>query len=90
VRFAEATNIYRRGDGRAGGLSNDQWDGILGIAPRGGHAKAAPNFDSPLDDPFLSMVSQGLLDRNMFGLKFSNGTDQPGEIMFGGVNHHWT
>jgi hypothetical protein len=79
--------MYRYGEGRAVGLGDDQWDGILGIAPHGGHAEATPNFDAPLDDPFLSIISQGLLDRNMFGLKFSNGTDQPGEIMFGGVNH---
>jgi saccharopepsin len=87
VSFAEATNIHRRGDGRAIGLGDDQWDGILGIAPHGGNADAMPNFDAPLDDPFLSVISQGLLDRNIFGLKFSNGTDHPGEIMFGGVNH---
>jgi hypothetical protein len=87
VSFAEAINIYRRGDGRAVGLGDDQWDGILGIAPHGGNADAPPYFDAArLDDPFLSMISQGLLDRNMFALKFANGTDHPGEIMFGGVN----
>jgi hypothetical protein len=72
VRFAEATNIYRRGDGRAICLGDDQRDGILGIAPDGGHTEATPNFDAPFDDLFLSMISPGLLNRSMFGLKFSN------------------
>jgi hypothetical protein len=36
---------------------------------------------------FQTMVSRNLLDQNLFSLKLSRGPSNPGEIMFGGINH---
>jgi saccharopepsin len=58
----------------------------LGLAPHANNGQNNPYFPADLDDPFLSMVSKELLDKNVFGLKLSRGMDDPGEIMFGGVN----
>lgn len=86
VTFAQAKAMYRHGDGRAIGLGNDNWDGILGLAPYANNVPRDPYFPADLDAPFLSLVSQGLLDKNVLGLKLSQGMDDPGEIMFGGIN----
>ena len=86
VSFAQANGMYRSGDGRAIGLGDNNWDGILGLAPYANISPNNPYFPADLDDPFLSMVSKELLDKNVFGLKLSRGMDDPGEIMFGGVN----
>jgi saccharopepsin len=40
-----------------------------------------------LVNPFLAMAKKGLLDRNVFGLKLSRGEGDPGEIVFGDINH---
>ena len=79
--FGEATSFWRQED-----VSDyKSWDGILGLAPSIRVNNNGP-FANILQNPFHSMVSQGLLDRNVFGLKLSRGVDDPGEIMFGGIN----
>ncbi|KIN00716.1 hypothetical protein OIDMADRAFT_165367, partial [Oidiodendron maius Zn] len=68
-----------------------EWDGELGLAPSEKVSNPfpylAPRFSTAMENPFLSMASRGLLDRNVFGLKLSRGEDDPGEIMFGDANH---
>ena len=81
LTFGEAETFWRR----QGDLGNDYWDGILGLAPAK-HSNNRP-YSGELDNPFLSIASRGLLDRNVFGLKLSRGLGHPGEIMFGEINH---
>ena len=80
LTFGEATSFWRREHG----LGEDYYDGVLGLAP----SKRENNepFANVLQNPFLGMVSRGLLDRNLFGLKLSRGKDDRGEITFGGAN----
>ncbi len=56
------------------------FDGMLGLAPS--------NFQSDFNilNPFQEMVSQDLLDRNLFSLKLPSSDEDPGEILFGDVN----
>ncbi|KAF2085026.1 acid protease [Saccharata proteae CBS 121410] len=55
------------------------FDAVLGLAPDNVSSSAA------LQNPFQSMMSQGLLDSNVIGLCLGS-TEQPGEITFGGIN----
>jgi saccharopepsin len=73
--FLEADTINNHFTSRA------QIDGILGLAPT---IEA-----SPLNhyNPFLNMISQNVLDRNLFSLKLPRGPDDAGEILFGAIDH---
>jgi saccharopepsin len=76
--FDEGVNFYYRTDIFS---SDEGWDGYLGLAPsKNGSISGIPSI-------YQSMVSRGLLDRNIFSLKLSRGLEDPGEIMFGGINH---
>lgn len=63
------------------GLGYAEWDGILGLALASLHSR------SGVQNPFLNIVSQKLLDQNIFSLKLSHGEHDAGEIMFGAINH---
>ncbi len=52
--------------------------GIMGLTP----SSAGSGLDIP--SPFMTMVSQGILDENVFSLRLR----EPRELMFGGVNHN--
>lgn len=82
LTFGEAETFWRREPPE---LGDENWDGILGLGPSK-HDRNGPYADR-LDYPFLKMISNGLLDKNVFGLKLSRGLDDPGEITFGGINH---
>jgi hypothetical protein len=81
MTFGEAENFWRHHSE----FSDGAWDGILGLSSS---KTAHPGpYPGRLESPFLEMVSMGLLDNNLFGLKLSRGLDDPGEIMFGSINH---
>jgi hypothetical protein len=54
---------------------NESWDGILGLAPSGETGMLE------------NMMTQNLLDRNMFSLKLPRGKGDGGEMLFGDVDH---
>lgn len=76
--FANADSVFYVDDF----LDNDKgWDGYLGLA-------GSPNGSAAgITNVFQNMVTSGVLDQNIFALKLSRGADDPGEIIFGGVNH---
>lgn len=88
LTFGEAYEAFLR---RTPEIGDQQWDGELGLAPSekvsNPFPHVGPRFLTAMENPFLSMASRGLLDRNIFGLKLSRGEDDPGEIMFGDANY---
>lgn len=88
LTFGEAREPFLR---RTPEIGDRDWDGELGLAPSEKVSNPfpyiGPRFSTAMENPFLSMASRGLLDRNVFGLKLSRGEDDPGEIMFGDANH---
>ena len=68
-------------------LGTYNFDAVLGLAP------ADDASTLKVQNPFMMMVSQGLLDSNVISLAlgaiFPGDSTLPGEIMFGGVNEDY-
>lgn len=76
--FVEGTDVSYLGEE----LANDVgWDGYLGLSRDNNGSR------SGIANVFQNLISGGRLDRNIFSLKFSRGPHDPGELMFGGINH---
>lgn len=77
-QFEEATHLHP-----VPGYWDFAYDGVLGLAP--------PKSGSVQNrlQPLSTMVAQGLLDENVFGLRLPSDDSEPGdgEISFGGVNN---
>jgi saccharopepsin len=86
LSFCESTRFYKRYMGLDRDLGG-YYDGVVGLAPAGNNGPTYPACPLvELNNLFLSMIAQDLLDRNIFSLKLSRGLDDSGEIMFGGIN----
>lgn len=59
---------------------SDQWDGILGLASSATHSVHQVN------SPFRNLVTQNLLDHNVFSLWLPRDAIEQGELMLGGSN----
>lgn len=60
---------------------DEGWDGYLGLA------RSSNGSKSGIPSIYQTMISRGVLDQNIFSMKLSRGPEDPGEIMFGGINH---
>ena len=71
--FGAVGTILRTSESNWG---NNEWDGVLGLSPSSSNESLLQN-----------VLSQNLLDANVFSLKLPRRQDDPGELRFGGINH---